>query len=114
MFMHQYTYALTYHTPLYTSPTTPRYSGTIERLTYITNWWKQLSDVEQASVANLHRMILSCEGELEREREAWLSTSMATKLLAEAGGPEAEKKGGEGDHNEGNEGTGGAAGKWRQ
>ena len=91
------------------------YSGTIERLTYITNWWKQLSDVEQASVANLHRMILSCEGELEREREAWLSTSMATKLLAEAGGSEAETKGGEGDHDERNEGTGGAAGgKWRQ
>jgi hypothetical protein len=61
-------------------------------------------------------MILSCEGELEREREAWLSTSMATKLLAEAGGSEAEKKGGEGDRNE-DEGTGGAAGaggKWRQ
>ena len=78
-----------------------RYSGTIERLTYITDWWKQLSDVEQASIANLHKMILSCEGELEREREAWLSTSMATKMLAEAGGSEAEKKGGEGDHKEG-------------
>jgi hypothetical protein len=46
-------------------------------------------------------MILSCEGELERDREAWLSTSMATKLLAEAGGSEAEKKGGEDDHKEG-------------
>jgi hypothetical protein len=91
----------TYHTHLLSHSTATRYSGTIERLTYITNWWKQLSDVEQASIANLHRMILSCEGELEREREAWLSTSMATKLLAEAGGSEAEKKGGEGDH-EGN------------
>jgi hypothetical protein len=55
-------------------------------------------------------VIISCEGELEREREAWLSTSMVKRLLAEAGGPEGEKKGEEGDHKEGNTGTGGATG----
>jgi hypothetical protein len=69
-----------------------RYSGTIEALTHITVWWKQLSSVEQANVANLHKMILSCEEVLEREREAWLSTSMATKMLAAAGGAEPEEK----------------------
>jgi hypothetical protein len=58
-------------------------------------------------------MILSCEGELEREREAWLSTSMATKLLAEAGGTESENKGVEGD-NLGTEGSGGVAGQQKQ
>jgi hypothetical protein len=58
-------------------------------------------------------MILSCEGELEREREAWLSTSMATKLLAEAGGTESENKGEEGD-NLGTEGSGGVAGQQKQ
>jgi hypothetical protein len=58
-------------------------------------------------------MILSCEGELEREREAWLSTSMATKLLAEAGGTESESKGVEGG-NSGTEGSGGEAGQQKQ
>jgi hypothetical protein len=74
-----------------------RYSAAIERLTYITTWWKQLSDVEQANTANLHKLIMSCEGEVEREREAWLSTSMATKMLAEAGAGEPEKREGDGE-----------------
>jgi hypothetical protein len=74
------------------SHTAIRYSGTIERLAYITDWWNQLSEIEQASIANLHRMILSCEGELEREREAWLSTSMATKMLADTGESEEEEE----------------------
>ena len=56
-----------------------------------------MSDVEQANLANLHKLILSCEEVLEREREAWLSTSMATKALSQAAGQEAdEDKGGDG------------------
>ena len=74
-----------------------RYSAAIERLTYITTWWAQLSDIEQADIAKLHKMIMACEGEVEREREAWLSTSMATKMLAEAGEEEEEKKDGKGE-----------------
>lgn len=58
-----------------------RYSGTIEKLGSINIWWSQLSDVEQAKNLNLHHLINTCERVLEREREAWLSTSMATKLL---------------------------------
>jgi hypothetical protein len=73
-----------------------RYSGTIERLTHITIWWDQLSDVEQANIAHLHKLILSCEEVLEKEREAWLSTSMATKMLAQAGGAETEGRHAEG------------------
>jgi hypothetical protein len=51
-----------------------RYSGAIERLTHIPIWLLgQLSAVEQANLSNLHQLIMSCEGVLEREREAWLS-----------------------------------------
>ena len=39
----------------------------------------------QANVANINRLVLSCEEIFEREREAWMSTSMATKLLSDGG-----------------------------
>ena len=32
----------------------------------------------------IEEVILACEEVLEKEREAWLSTSMATKLLSES------------------------------
>jgi hypothetical protein len=63
-----------------------RYSGAVQNLGELTIWWKQLSDVEKANTSNLHGLILSCEEVLEKEREAWLSTSMATKLLSESSG----------------------------
>jgi hypothetical protein len=69
-----------------------RYSGSIEKLTQITIWWEQLSDVERANTSNLNRLMLSCEDVLKREREAWLSTSMATKMLAEGAEGDQKKK----------------------
>jgi len=63
-----------------------RYAGTISKLNRLIIWWEQLSDVEKASSTNLQGLILSCEEVLERERESWLSTSMATKMLTEAAG----------------------------
>ena len=61
-----------------------RYSNTIGKLKGTVMWWEQLSEVEQASLANVNRLVLECEDTLEREREAWLSTSMATKALVKA------------------------------
>ena len=60
---------------------------------------QQLSEVEQASLANVNRLVLECEDTLEREREAWLSTSMATKALvkAAASGLQGDPKSGEKD-----------------
>jgi hypothetical protein len=63
-----------------------RYSGTIEQLGALTDWWMQLSDVEQASMLNLHKLILSCEAVMEKEREAWLSLSIDVAMLSEGGG----------------------------
>jgi hypothetical protein len=61
-----------------------RYSNTIGKLKGTVMWWEQLSEVEQASLVNVNRLVLECEDTLEREREAWLSTSMATKALVKA------------------------------
>jgi hypothetical protein len=77
-----------------------RYSNTVERMRGITVWWSQLSDVEQASSVNLNKLIFTCEDLIEREREAWKSTSGAAGLLASAvgdsGGASASNKDGRG------------------
>jgi hypothetical protein len=59
-----------------------RYSNTIHKIGSVTLWWSQLTEVEQASLGNANKLVLSCEDQLEREREAWLTTSVATKNLA--------------------------------
>jgi hypothetical protein len=76
-----------------------RYSNTIGKLKGTVMWWEQLSEVEQASLASVNRLVLECEDTLEREREAWLSTSMATKALvkAAASGLQGDPKSGEKD-----------------
>jgi hypothetical protein len=65
-----------------------RYGNTIEKIKSTILWWGHLTEVEQANLANANRLVSACEDVLEREREAWLSTSMTTKALAAAGAAE--------------------------
>jgi hypothetical protein len=62
-----------------------RYSGTVEKLATTVLWWRQLSEVEQASLGKVNILITTCEGIFEREHDAWLSTSMVTRLEQAAG-----------------------------
>ena len=77
-----------------------RYSSTVEKLAAAVLWWRQLSDVEQASLGKVNGLISTCEGILEREREAWLSTSVASKLDESAAD---SKEAGAGGHGGGGE-----------
>jgi hypothetical protein len=63
-----------------------RYGGTIEKIKSTLLWWHQLTEIEQANVSNSDRLVFACEDAFEREREAWMSTSMATKAITAAAG----------------------------
>jgi hypothetical protein len=41
--------------------------------------------MERANISDINQLVTTCEEIFEREREAWLSTSMTTKLLASEG-----------------------------
>jgi hypothetical protein len=82
-----------------------RYSNTVEKLASTVLWWRQLSDVEQASLGKVNILISTCEGIFEREHDAWLSTSVVSRLDAAAGGGDtsalAGQQGGGGNADEG-------------
>jgi hypothetical protein len=54
----------------------------VEKILAVLLWWKQLTSVDKASVGNVNILIITCEDLFEREREAWVSTSMQTKMMA--------------------------------
>jgi hypothetical protein len=86
-----------------------RYSNTVEELASTVLWWRQLSEVEQASLGKVNILISTCEGIFEREHDAWLSTSVVSRLdqAAEGGDSSAGQatgggqQGGGGNDNEG-------------
>ena len=46
-----------------------------------------MTDVEQANIANINELVMTCEELFQAERQAWVSTAMAnTKMLADASG----------------------------
>ena len=61
-----------------------RYSNAVEKCSSIKLWWDQLAPVEKANVAKMDDFVCTCENIFEREREAWLATSRAVKMLSEA------------------------------
>jgi hypothetical protein len=63
-----------------------RYSNTVEKLASTVLWWRQLSEVEQASLSKVDVLISTCEGIFEREHDAWLSTSLVSMLDQAASG----------------------------
>jgi len=69
-----------------------RYSSTVDRILTIMLWWEQLAPVDKASVLKIDELVMACEDTFESEREAWLSTSMAVKLMSEASEDAAPKE----------------------
>jgi len=69
-----------------------RYSDSISGLDSILLWWRTLTDVEKASMANVDDLVDVCEGIFQNERQAWVSTSMNVKKAAKKG--EEEEEGG--------------------
>lgn len=69
-----------------------RYSDAIAGIRSVLRWWRSLTDVEQASVANINDLVMTCEELFQAERQAWVSTAMANTKMLNAGGDEEEKK----------------------
>ena len=60
-----------------------RHSNTIEAIQSIVTDWKSLKPVDKANIKKIGQLVSDCEEASEREREAWASTSMTTKLLSQ-------------------------------
>jgi hypothetical protein len=60
-----------------------RYSVTVHALQELVFWWQTLPQIDRSVVANIDRLVLSCEDILQREQQAWRSTSQAMRLLRE-------------------------------
>jgi hypothetical protein len=70
-----------------------------------------MTPIDKLSLTNVNKLVMICEDLFEREREAWQSTSMATKLLTDA---EAATSGSaQGDDNADNEASQQSTGKQR-
>ena len=61
-----------------------RYSGAVHSLQELTHWWQCLPQIDRAVVSNLDRLVLCCEEILQREQQAWKSTSQTVKMLQKA------------------------------
>lgn len=58
-----------------------RYSFTVHALQELIVWWETLPQIERSVVSNIDQLVLTCEGLLQREQQAWRSTNEAIKLL---------------------------------
>lgn len=74
-----------------TSKKLSRYSDVVHQVNSLILWWKRLTDVDRASLANIEQLIMSGEEMFATERQAWLSTSMVMKSLSNKSTFKAEK-----------------------
>ncbi len=61
-----------------------RYSFTIHSLRNLIHWWEMLAPIDRSVVENIDRLVLTGEDLLQREQQAWKSTSQAMKMLQKA------------------------------
>jgi hypothetical protein len=61
-----------------------RYSTTIQALHQTILWWQTLPQIEKSVTSNIDTLIITCEDILQREQQAWKSTTQAVKMLAKA------------------------------
>lgn len=61
-----------------------RYSFTVHALEELIFWWFTLTSIERSAVANVDRLVLTCEELLQKEQHAWKSTSQTVRLLQKA------------------------------
>merc|ERR1712107_283877 len=52
-----------------------------ETLTSTLLWWRQLPMHKRCMRANVDSLVRNCEGVLEREREAWMSTAVTMTAM---------------------------------
>ena len=58
-----------------------RYSFTVHALQDLIYWWQTLPTIDRSVVANIDRLVLTCEELLSKEQQAWRSTSQTIKML---------------------------------
>ena len=61
-----------------------RFSNTITEIGNINTWWNSLDPVDKASVAQINRLVEACETTFQHERQSWVATSTASKMLTKA------------------------------
>lgn len=57
-----------------------RYSFTVHALQELIYWWQTLPQIDRSVVANIDRLVLTCEELLQREQQAWRSTSQTVRV----------------------------------
>jgi hypothetical protein len=58
-----------------------RYSFTVHALQNLIYWWQTLPTIDRSVVANIDRLVLTCEELLNKEQQAWRSTSQTIRML---------------------------------
>ncbi len=58
-----------------------RYSSSVHSLQEMVKWWQTLQTIDRSVTANIDRLVMGTEELLQREQQAWRSTSQVTKLL---------------------------------
>ncbi len=56
-----------------------RYSNTLHTLGALETWWRTMPNVEQQSVFNIDKLIVTCEDIIKSERQAWFATAVDLK-----------------------------------
>ena len=64
-----------------TSSKISRYSFTVHALQDLCYWWQTLPQIDRSVVSNIDRLVLTCEELLQREQQAWRSTSQTVRML---------------------------------
>lgn len=64
-----------------TSSKISRYSFTVDALQGLCYWWQTLPQIDRSVVSNIDRLVLTCEELLQREQQAWRSTSQTVRML---------------------------------
>merc|ERR1711865_755957 len=64
-----------------TSKKLSRYTDVVHQVNIVASWWNSLTPVDKANLANIEQLIIRSEDLFATERQAWLSTSMVTKML---------------------------------
>ena len=67
-----------------------RFNDTLSSVSRVLLWWRSM-DVEKANLPRITELIDRCEESFQSERQAWVSSSMATQMLSGKGEGEKDK-----------------------
>lgn len=63
-----------------------RYSSTVHSLQELVYWWQTLPQIDRSVISNIDHLVLTCEELLQREQQAWRSSSQASKMMSKQSG----------------------------